>query len=102
MQSMKFLFNKIKLRIRSNPLFSANIYYPFSQHIKGAPSIWVNLDDDDKIYVCAYMYITYGEIFDYTLTREFLSLYTYREVLRTHCGVYTYKVIYEIQEDNFS
>lgn len=97
MESMKFLFNKIKLRIRSNPLFSANIYYPSSQHIKGAPSIWVNLnDDDDRIYVCAYMYITYGELFDYELTKEFLSLYTYHKVLRIHCGVYTYKVIYEL------
>lgn len=101
MESMKFLFNKIKLRIQSNPVFSANIYYPSSTHIKGTPSIWVN-QDNDRIYVCAYMYITYGEILDYELTKEFLSPYIYHEILKTHCGAYTYKVIYEIQKDNIN
>lgn len=101
MQSKEFLFNKIKLRIRSNFLFSTNIYYPTSQHIKDYPSIWVN-QDNNRIFVCTHMYISYGELFDFELTKEFLSLYTYHEVLRTHCGAYTYKVIYEIQEDNIN
>lgn len=95
MESMKFLFNKIKLRIRSNPLFSANIYYPFSQHVKGNPVIWVN-QENNKIYVCAYMYITYGDLNDYSLTEEFLSPYTYHTVLRVPIGLYEYKVIYEL------
>ena len=97
MESMKFLFNKIKLRIRSNPLFSANIYYPFSQHVKGYPSIWVNLDDDDRIYVCAYVYVSwFNEAVDYELTKEFLAPYNYHEILRTKYSAYTYKVIYEL------
>lgn len=96
MQSTKFLFNKIKLRIRSNPIFSASIYYPFSQHVKGYPSMWVNLDDD-KIYVCAYVYISwFQEAVDYELTKEFLAPYNYCEILRTKCSAYTYKVIYEL------
>lgn len=103
MQSMKFLFDKIKLRIRSNPIFSANIHYPSSQHVKGTPSIWVNQDDDDRIYVCTYMYISWdNQLIDYELTRGFLSSYNYHEVLRIHCSAHTYKVIYEIQQDNFS
>lgn len=99
MESMKFLFNKIKLRIRSNPLFSANIYYPSSQHIKSHPIIWVN-QDNDKIYVCACMYITYGEVFDYELTKEFLAPYYYHEILRTKYNAYTYRVIYELFPKN--
>lgn len=97
MESMKFLFNKIKLRIRSNPLFSANIYYPFSQHIKDFPTIWINLDDDDRIYVCAYIFVTrFGEAIDYELTKEFLAPYNYHIVLRTKYSAHAYKVIYEL------
>lgn len=95
LESMNSLFNKIKLRIRSNPVFSANIHYPSSKYIKGFPTIWVN-QDNNRIFVCTHMYISYGELFDFELTKEFLSLYTYHEVLRTHCGAYTYKVIYEL------
>lgn len=98
---MQFLFNKIINRIKSNPVFSTSIYYPSSQHVIGNPVISIN-QENNRIYVCVYMYITYGELCDYELTKEFLSLYTYHEVLRTHCGVYTYKVIYEIQEDNIN
>lgn len=102
MQSMKSLFDKIKLRIRSNSIFSANIHYPSSQHVKGTPSIWVN-QDDNRIYICTYMYISWdNQLIDYELTRGFLSPYTYHEVLRIHHGAHTYKVIYEIQQDNFS
>lgn len=99
MESTKFLFNKIKLRIRSNPLFSANIYYPSSMHVKGNPVIWIN-QENNKIYVCAYMYNTYDTLNDYELTKEFLSPYTYHEVLKMHCGAYTYKVIYELFPKN--
>ena len=97
MESMKFLFNKIKLRIRSNPLFSDSIYYPFSQHVKGIPVIWVNQDDDDRIFVCAYVYVSwFNEAVDYELTKEFLAPYNYHEILRTKYSAYTYKVIYEL------
>lgn len=95
MESTKFLFNKIKNRIRNNPVFSANIYYPSSTHIRGNPVIWVN-QENNKIYVCAYMYSTYDVLNDYELTKEFLSPYTYHKVLRVHYGMYAYKVIYEL------
>lgn len=98
---MQFLFNKIINRIKSNPVFSANIYYPSSQHVRGNPVISIN-QENNKIYVCAYMYITYGELEDYELTKGFLSSYTYYKVLRTHIGLCRYKVIYEIQEDNIN
>lgn len=95
MQSTKFLFNKIKLRIRSNPIFSASIYYPSSTHIKGNPFIWIN-QENNKIYVCTYMYRTYDELNDYELTKEFLAPYNYRVILRTEYSACVYKVIYEL------
>ena len=95
MESTKSLFNKIKNRIQSNPVFSKSIYYPSSTHIKDVPTIQIN-QDGNKIYVCAYMYITYGVLNDYELTKEFLSPYSYHKVLRVHCGLYVYKVIYEL------
>ena len=95
MQSMKSLFNKIKNRIQSNPIFSANIYYPSSTHVKGNPVIWIN-QENNEIYVCAYVYITQGILNDYELTKEFLSPYSYHKVLRVHYGMYAYKVIYEL------
>ena len=92
---MKSFFNKIKLRISSNPVFSTNIHYPSSQYVKGNPVIGVN-QENDKIYVWAYMYITYGALNDYELTKGFLSPYTYHKVLRVRTGLYAYKVIYEL------
>lgn len=93
---MNSLFNKIKLRINSNPVFSVNIHYPSSKYIKGFPTIWVNLDDD-KVYVCAYVYVTsFNEAINYELTKEFLAPYNYREILKTKYDRYTYRVIYEL------
>lgn len=101
LESMKSLFNKIKLRIRSNPIFSASIYYPSSTHIKGNPFIWIN-QENNKIYACACMYSTNDVLNDYELTKEFLAPYNYREILRTKYSAGAYKVIYEIQEDNIN
>lgn len=61
--------------------------------------MWVNLDDDDKIYVCAYTYILQfqgEEVVEYELTKEFLAPYNYHEILRTKYSAYTCKVIYEL------
>lgn len=103
MQSTKFLFNKIKNRIKNNHVFSTSIYYPSSQHVRGNPVISIN-QENNKIYVCApmnvRMYVTYDELEDYELTKEFLSPYTYYTVLRTHIGSYRYRVIYELFPKN--
>lgn len=101
MESTKFLFNKIKNRIRNNPLFSANIYYPSSMDVRDYPYIWIN-QENNKIYICACMYSTYDVLNDYELTKEFLAPYNYRVILRTKYSAGAYKVIYEIQEDNIN
>lgn len=103
MQSTKSLFNKIKNRIQSNPIFSRCIYYSSSQQVTGTPYITITLDNDDKIYACANAYLSENnQVIDFDLTKAFLSKYTYREVLKMSCGAFTCMVIYEIQEDNFS
>lgn len=103
MQSTKFLFDKIKNHIRSNPIFSRCIYYSSSQQVTGTPYITITLDNDDKIYVYANAYLSENnQVIDFELTKEFLSEYTYREVLKMSCGAFTCMVIYEIQEDNIN
>ena len=101
MQSTKSLFNKIKNRIRSNPVFSKNIYYPSNQSVRSTPCITIN-QDNDKVYVSAWL-LTDRHLDKVTdILKGFLNRYTYFKVLETKVSQITCIVIYEIQEDNIS
>lgn len=101
MESTKFLFNRIKNRIRSNPVFSKNIYYPFNQSVRNTPCININ-QDNDKVYVNAWLLIDRHLDKANDILKGFLNRYTYSKVLETRVSQITCMVIYEIQEDNIN
>ena len=101
MQSTKSLFNKIKNRIRSNPVFSKSIHYPFNQSTRNTPCIFVN-QENDKIYVNAWLLIDRHLDSANDILEGFLYRYTYSKVLETRISQTTCMVIYEIQEDNIN
>lgn len=93
------LFNRIKAHICSKSYFSNRIHYPDNAYIEGIPYAWVNQDNNGKVYLCAYRYISVrDEVLELEFIREFLSSYTYCKKLQTKIGnKYRYKVIYEIK-----
>lgn len=94
-------FQRIIERIKHNPVFSKNIYYPFNQSIRSTPCIFVN-QENDSIYVRAWL-LTDRHLDKATdILEDFLNQYTYSKLLETRVSQTTCMVIYEIQEDNIN
>ncbi len=95
-------FQRIIERIKHNPVFSKNIYYPFNQSVRNTPCININ-QDNDKVYVNAWLLIDRHLDSANDILKGFLNRYTYSKVLETRVSQTTCMVIYEIQkEDNIN
>lgn len=94
-------FQRIIERIKHNPVFSKNIYYPFNQSIRSTPCIFVN-QENDSIYIKAWL-LTDRHLDKATdILEDFLNQYIHSKLLETRVSQTTCMVIYEIQEDNIN
>lgn len=94
-------FQRIIERIKHNPVFSKNIYYPFNQSIRSTPCIFVN-QENGSTYIKAWLLIDRHLDKATDILENFLNQYTYSKLLETRVSQTTCMVIYEIQEDNIN
>lgn len=107
---MNSLYRKILDRICENSTFFYNIYFPNSQYIgiKDACA-WIN-QENDRVYLCAQKYLSLNCTFiNFNVVDAFLQHYSFRQILEIpesefmhHKEFKYHRVIYEIQENNFS
>lgn len=107
---MNSLYRKILDHICEDSAFFYNIYFPNSQFIRIEDACaWVN-QENDRVYLCAQKYLCLNCTFiNFNVVDAFLQHYSFRQILevpesefRHHKEFKYHRVIYEIQENNFS
>lgn len=97
-------------RICENSTFFYNIYFPNSQYIGIEDACaWVN-QENDRVYLCVQKYLSLNCTFiNFNVVDDFLQHYSFRQILEVpesefmhHKEFKYHRVIYEIQQDNFS